>query len=49
MPYKVEKNSVGGRYRVVNPLTGKVYSRATSLRRAQAQVRLLNAKEHGKL
>ena len=49
MPYRIERNTVGGRYRVVNVLTGKVYSKATSLRRAKAQVRLLNAKENGKL
>lgn len=46
MPYRIEKNTVGGRYRVVNSLTGRVYSRATSLRRAKAQVRLLQAKEN---
>lgn len=44
MPYAVLR--VGkGRYAVVNPATGQVHAKNTTKRRAQAQVRLLKAKE----
>ena len=43
MPYAIRKT--GDRYQVVNALTGKVYAKHTTLRRAKAQVRLLKAKE----
>lgn len=43
MPYRIEKAESG--YRVVNSLTGRVHARHTTKRRAEAQVRLLKAKE----
>jgi hypothetical protein len=44
MPYAIRQNRDGS-YRVVNAVTGKVHARRTTRRRAQAQVRLLRAKE----
>lgn len=44
MPYAITRNRDGS-YRVVNAATGKVLARRTTKRRAQAQVRLLRAKE----
>jgi len=43
MPYRIEKTASG--YRVVNSLTGRVYAKGTTKRRAQAQVRLLRQRE----
>jgi hypothetical protein len=43
MPTKITK--VGNRYRVSTP--SKVHSKGTTLRKAKAQARLLNAVEHG--
>lgn len=43
MPYRIERH--GSRYRVVNMLTGRVLAYSTTLRKARAQVRLLNEKE----
>lgn len=43
MPYKIQK--VGTAYQVVNADTGKVYAKHTTRAKAQAQVRLLHAKE----
>jgi len=45
VPYLIRK--IGDKYRVENALTGKVHARATTLRRAQAQVRLLKARKKG--
>ena len=44
MPYIIHKVSNG--YQVVNPLTGRIHSKHTSKKKAQAQVRLLFSKEH---
>lgn len=44
MPYLVTRNRDGS-YRVTNAATGRVLARRTTKRRAQAQVRLLRAKE----
>lgn len=46
MPYAIRHLADGG-YRVVNTESGKVHAKHTTKRRAQAQVRLLNAREHG--
>jgi len=45
MPYKVSKVKGDG-YRVANRETGKVHAKGTSKAKADAQIRLLNAKEH---
>lgn len=47
MPYKKIKNA-DGTYRVVNSDTGKVHAKATTLKNADAQVRLLYMKENEK-
>jgi hypothetical protein len=44
MPYAITRNQDGS-YRVVNIASGRVLARRTTKRRAQAQVRLLRAKE----
>jgi len=43
MPYKIEKCNVCGcgTYKVINKLTGKVHAKHTTLKKAQAQVRLV--------
>ena len=46
MPYAIRHLADGG-YRVVNTVSGRVHAKHTTKRRAQAQVRLLNAREHG--
>lgn len=46
MPYALEPNG-DGTYRVVNRDSGKVHARRTSKRRGEAQIRLLQAREHG--
>ena len=45
MPYKIEKcQKCGcGTYKVINPKTGKVHAKYTTLKKAQAQVRLLES------
>jgi hypothetical protein len=45
MPYKIEQE--GSEYRVVNADTGKVHAKHTDKEKAEAQVRLLHAIEHG--
>lgn len=47
MPYAIVKIRNKNQYKVISPITGHIYSRHTSLRNARAQVRLLNAIEHG--
>lgn len=42
MPYSVKPNG-DGTYRVVNALTGRVHARRTSKRKAERQVRLMEA------
>jgi len=43
MPYKVvKKTGTETRFKVVNTKTGYVHAKGTTLKRAQAQVRLLN-------
>lgn len=44
MPYKIIKNKDGSTFRVTGP--SGVHSKSTSKAKAEAQVRLLNAKEH---
>jgi hypothetical protein len=41
MPYIIEKLS-NGKYRVLNALTGKVFSKGTTLIRAKSQLRYLH-------
>jgi hypothetical protein len=43
MPYAISRNPDGS-YRVLNPVTGRVYARRMTKRRARAQVRLLRQK-----
>lgn len=45
MPYKIEKR--GNKYAVINAETGEVHARGTTKQKAEAQVRLLNAQDHG--
>jgi hypothetical protein len=45
MPYAITK--VGRAYQVKNKVTGKVHARHTTLAHAEAQVRLLEAIDHG--
>jgi len=45
MPYKINR-TVGG-FEVVNRRTGLVHAKHTTEAKAKAQVRLLNAVEHG--
>ena len=47
MPYKVFKELHSYGYRVENTETGKVHAHNTSKVKAEAQVRLLNAIDHG--
>jgi hypothetical protein len=46
MPYKIIQKSAR-RYSVINPKTGKVYAKKTTLKNAKRQIRLLNAIDHG--
>ena len=46
MPYKLIKKSAR-RYSVINPITKKVHAKNTTLKKAQRQIRLLNAIDHG--
>jgi hypothetical protein len=48
MPYKIEANG-DGTYKVINELTGKVHAKRTSKKRAEKQVRLMEAVDHGGL
>lgn len=45
MPYKI--NQVMGGFEVVNAQTGEIHAKHTTKAKAQRQVRLLNATEHG--
>ena len=45
MPYKIYQIPGGTFVRVVNTDTGMVHSKHTTLKKAQAQIRLLHAKE----
>jgi hypothetical protein len=45
MPYEMKK--VDGKYKVVNKETGKVHAKATSKKKAQAQMRLLHGVDTG--
>lgn len=45
MPFVIRKLRSQNRYKVYNPITGKVYARKTSLRKAKSQRRLLYAIE----
>ena len=45
MPYQIKKH--GTKYSVMNTQTHKVFSRATSKKKATAQVKLLYGIEHG--
>lgn len=47
MPYDIRKLPNKPLYRVKNTLTGVVHSKGVSLKRAEKQVRLLNAIDHG--
>lgn len=40
MPYVIERHHGG--FQVVNPLTGRVHAKHTTLAKAEAQVRLLH-------
>lgn len=42
MPYSVQANG-DGTYKVINELTGKVHAKKTSKKRAERQVRLMEA------
>ena len=46
MPYAVN-HLADGHYRVMNTATRKVHSKHTTKEKAEAQMRLLNAVEHG--
>lgn len=46
MPYRIESNG-DGTVKVVNTATGEVHAAKTTRAKAEAQIRLLNAKEHG--
>jgi hypothetical protein len=48
MPYKIRKLK-SNKYKVVNSMTGKIYSRSTTLKRAKAQIRLLGMTEGMKM
>jgi hypothetical protein len=43
MPYVLRKNRNRATYKVMNALTGKVYARATTKKKAKAQIRLLRS------
>jgi hypothetical protein len=46
MPYQIKPVSKT-RYEVENPMTGAIHSKGTTLPKAQAQLKLLNAIKHG--
>jgi hypothetical protein len=46
MPYKMIQKSAR-RYSVINAQTKKVHAKNTTLKKAQRQIRLLNAIDHG--
>jgi hypothetical protein len=46
MPYSLKKISAR-RYSVVNKKTGAIHAKRTTLKKAQSQIRLLNAIDHG--
>jgi hypothetical protein len=46
MPYKIRKLRNKNLYKVYNVSTGKIFSKSTSLERAQKQLRLLLALEY---
>ena len=48
MPYAIRKLK-NGKYRVVNADTGEVHAEETTKEKAEAQIRLMNASEHGGL
>lgn len=48
MPYRIEPNG-DGTYKVVNAITGKVHAKRTSKERAEKQIRLMEAVDHGGL
>jgi hypothetical protein len=45
MPYKITKIPNKNKYKVTNKNTGKVHAKSTTLKKAKAQVRLLESKE----
>jgi hypothetical protein len=48
MPYEiVQVGTYPRRYSVVNIVTGEVHAKNTTLAKAEAQIRLLRAVEHG--
>jgi hypothetical protein len=47
MPYKIIPEKHTGRFRVINSITKEVHSYGTTKQKAEAQIRLLNAIEHG--
>jgi len=47
MPYKITKVRNSTKYRVVNTETGEVKAKRTTLKKAKAQVALLEGLEHG--
>ena len=50
MPWSIIRIAEGkdkGKYRVINSKTGKVFAKATTKGKAEAQVRLLGGVEHG--
>jgi len=49
MPYKIIPNPGSRTYRVVNTDTREVKAKWTTLKKAKAQVRLLEGLEHGTL
>ena len=44
MPYAIEKNKDDS-YKVVNTATGRVHAKRTTLKKAEAQIRLLHMME----
>lgn len=43
MPFVLRKNRNRSTYKVMNAITGKVYSRGTTKKKAEAQIRLLRS------
>ena len=46
MPYSIRKLPNQNKYRVKNKETGKIHAKATTLKNAKKQVRLMNAIDH---
>jgi hypothetical protein len=44
MPYLIEK--IGRVYRVINPITGKIHSKGTTLTKAKKQIKLMHMIDH---